>query len=273
MNDNNTKPYLTDFSNLLATTYTTWQTIDITHFEKQKLELDTHRPFPPLALKSLEEKLEVDEVHNSTAIEGNSLTLGETDIVLNKGLTVAGKPLKDHLEVKSYDKAYQYVRTLIADTVTENLILEIHRLVFADFTDDLKKQFNHGIGKYRHEAVYIRGSSFVPPNYLKIPDLMKLLIMYLNEIKNDPIRKAILTHLGLVTVHPFIDGNGRCARLLMDLMIFQAGYPIIIVKKERRSDYLNVLESVQNNPKDTAFFRLMLQFLQESFDLYKSLYS
>ena len=109
---NNTKPYLSDFQTLLQTIYSTWQTIDITHFEKQKQELDAHWPFPPLALKSLEEKLEVDEVHNSTAIEGNSLTLGETALVLQKGLTVSGKPLKDHLEIKGYDDGYQYIKAI-----------------------------------------------------------------------------------------------------------------------------------------------------------------
>ena len=108
----NTKPYLSDFQALLHTIYTAWQTVDITHFEKQKQELDAHWPFPPLALKSLEEKLEVDEVHNSTAIEGNSLTLGETALVLQKGLTVSGKPLKDHLEIKGYDDGYQYIKAI-----------------------------------------------------------------------------------------------------------------------------------------------------------------
>jgi len=97
MINKNKKTYLKDFRQFLETVYQSWQTIDLSYWQKQKKELDRHRPLSKIALKSLEEKLEVDEVHNSTAIEGNSLTLGETELVLAEGLTVAGKPLKDHL--------------------------------------------------------------------------------------------------------------------------------------------------------------------------------
>lgn len=271
---NNSKNYTQDFKKFLETLYQSWQTMNLTVFEKQKKELDSHRPLSKLALKSLEEKLEVDEVHNSTAIEGNSLTLGETELVLTKGLTVAGKPLKDHLEVKSYDRAYHYIKSIYqkAKEIDEKIILETHRLVFADFTEDLKKQLNHGIGVYRKQAVFIRGSDFVPPNYIKIPALIKIFMNYINSIKNNTLIKAVLAHLGLVTIHPFIDGNGRTARLLMNLILFQGNWPIIIVKKEQRADYLNNLNKAQNNPQSIEFFQLMLKFLQQSFDLYKELY-
>ena len=271
----NIKPYLSDFQTLLQTIYTAWQTVDITHFEKQKQELDAHRPFPPLALKSLEEKLEVDEVHNSTAIEGNSLTLGETALVLQKGLTVSGKPLKDHLEIKGYDDGYRYIKSIYqsAHTLSEKIILEIHRLIFRHFENGLEKEYAEGIGRYRTMPVYISGSEFVPPNYIKIPELMNILIDFLNGIKNDCLRRAILAHFGLAHIHPFTDGNGRSARLLMNLLLLSEGYPIIIVKNDRRAKYINSLEALHQNPKDTAFFKLMTDFLQESFDLYKSLYS
>ena len=100
----------------------------------------------------------------------------------------------------------------------------------------------------------------------------EFLVNFIEGIKNNPLRKAILAHLGLVTIHPFVDGNGRCARLLMNLIILNSGYPIIVVKKERRGDYLNALEVVQKNPKDKKFLMLMLEFLQENFNLYKELY-
>lgn len=261
---NNTKPI-----------YSAWQTVDISHFEKQKLELDAHRPFPPQALKSLEEKLEVDEVHNSTAIEGNSLTLGETALVLQKGLTVSGKPLKDHLEIKGYDDGYQYIKSIYqsAHTLSEKVILEIHRLIFRHFENGLEKEYTHGIGRYRNMPVYISGSEFVPPNYIKVPELMAVLIDFLNGIKKDAVRRAILAHFGLVHIHPFMDGNGRTARLLMNLLLLADGYPIITVKNDRRANYIASLEALHQNPADTAFFKLMTDFLQESFDLYKSLYS
>lgn len=263
-----------DFEEFIKEVYGSWGSIDLGYLEEQKRELERHRPLPEATLKSLEEKLEIDEVHNSTAIEGNTLTLAETALVLTKGLTIGGKSLKDHLEVKSYDKAYRYIKSIYKKTkkIDEKVILEIHKLVFADFTEDLKTQLNHGIGVYRQQPVFIRGSNFVPPNYLKVPDLMNFLIDFLNSIKNDELRKAVLAHLGLAIIHPFVDGNGRVARLLMNLILFKAGWPIIIVKKERRGDYFNSLEAVQKDPKAKQFFNLMLEFLQQSFNLYKEAY-
>jgi Fic family protein len=268
------KDYIQNFKNFLETVYQTMQEVDLDYIVAQKKELDQHRPLPERVLKSLEEKLEIDETHNSTAIEGNTLTLGETALVLIKGITIGGKSLKDHLEVKGYDQAYKYIKSIYAQTgnVRESLILEINRLIFSDFTEDLRKQLDHGIGIYRREPVYISGSNYVPPNYVKVPELMQTLIDFLNNIKDDPVRVAVLAHLGLVTVHPFVDGNGRTARLLQSLIIFQGGYPIIIVKKERRGDYLNALEEIQANPKSKKFFILMLEFLQMNFNLYKELY-
>ena len=268
------KEYLKNFEDFLQTAYNSMKAVDLGYLEIQKKELDKHRPLPARALKSLEEKLEIDEVHNSTAIEGNTLTLGETGLVLTKGITIGGKSLKDHLEVKGYDRAYKHIRTIYnkIDKIDENIILEIHRLIYSDFTDDLKKQFDHGIGVYRREPVFIKGSSHVPPNYVKVPEMMEFLVDFIESIKNDPLRKAVLTHLVLVTIHPFVDDNGRSARLIMNLILLNSGYPIIIVRQSKRGDYLNVLEAAQNNPKDKKFFMLMLEFLQENFNLYKELY-
>jgi len=266
--------YIIEFQNFIQTIHESWQKIDIKYLEDQKKELAQHRPLPKEALKSLEEKLEVDEVHNSTAIEGNTLTLGETGLVLSKGVTIGGKSLKDHLEVKSYDQAYKYIKSIYNQVkeVDEKLILEIHRLVFVDFTEDLREQIDHGVGIYRKQAVFIKGSSYVPPNYVKIPELMEFFIEYLNSIKGDSLRKAILAHFGIAAIHPFIDGNGRTARLLMNLILLKEGWPIIIVKEKRRSDYLNALESMNPNSGDKEFFNLMSEFLQENFNLYKELY-
>ncbi|OGF23399.1 hypothetical protein A2Y83_02445 [Candidatus Falkowbacteria bacterium RBG_13_39_14] len=241
--------------------------------EDQKRELEAHRPLQKEALKSLEEKLEIDDVHNSTAIEGNTLTLGETGLVLSKGITIGGKSLKDHLEVKSYDQAYKYIKSTYkkVKTIDEELILEIHRLVFIDFSEDLRKQIDYGIGIYRNQPVFIKGSDYVPPNYMKVPDLMEFFIRYLNSI-TDGLRKAILAHFALAAIHPFVDGNGRTARLLMNLILLKDGWPIIVVKEKRRADYLNALEKMHANQGSKEFFLLMLEFLQESFNLYKELY-
>lgn len=270
-----TKEYIQNFQKFLQTAYGSIKDVDLAYLETQKKELDGHRPLPERALKSLEEKLAIDETYNSTALEGNTLTLGETALVLTKGITIGGKPLKDHLEVKGYEKAYLYIKSIYdkLETVNETTILEIHRLIFSDFTEDLKKQLNHGIGIYRREAVFIKGSTYVPPNYLKVQEMMEAMLEFINNINNNPIGKAVLAHLGLVTIHPFINGNGRSARLLMNLILLQAGYPIIIVKQSRRGDYLNALEQVQNNPRDKKFFLLMLEFLQETFNLYKELFA
>lgn len=265
--------YISQFKNFLDVVYDSWRSIDIKYLEDQKKELDARRPLPQQALKSLEEKLEIDDVHNSTAIEGNTLTLGETALVLSKGITIGGKSLKDHLEVTSYDKAYHYIKTTYnaIKEINEEVIFKIHRIIFADFTEELLAQLNHGIGVYRRQAVFIKGSSYVPPNYIKVPELAETFITFLNSIKNNDLRKAILAHLGLVTIHPFLDGNGRTARLLMNLVLLKAGWPIIIVKTSKRSDYLNTLEAIQQNAADKKFFLLMLEFLQDGFNLYKEL--
>lgn len=271
---NLSKPYLQNFQKLLQTILESWQRVDLSAFEKQKQELDKHRPFSKLALKSLEEKLEIDEVHNSTAIEGNSLTLGETALVLQKGLTVSGKPLKDHLEVKGYDEAYKYIKSIYKKSAhaSEELIKEIHRLIFRHFDNGLLKEYDHGIGFYRKIPVYISGSEFVPPNYIKVPELMNILTDFLSKIKNKPIIKSAIAHYGLAYIHPFVDGNGRTARLLMNFILFSAGYPIVIVKNKRRPDYLKSLEALHYNPKDQSFLKLMLEFLQENLNLYQEMY-
>lgn len=272
------KNYINQFEDFLSAVYDSWKSIDIKYLESQKRELSAHRPLPQMALKSLEEKLEIDDVHNSTAIEGNTLTLGETALVLSKGITIGGKSLKDHLEVTSYDKAYHYVKKTYNDIkeINEEVILEIHRLIFADFTTEFREQLNYGIGVYRNQAVFIKGSSYVPPNYIKVPELMETFITFLNSIKgvntdSDDLRKAVLAHLGLVTIHPFLDGNGRSARLLMNLSLLKSGWPIIIIKAKRRGDYLNALEAIQQTADDKKFFILMMEFLQDSFNLYKEL--
>lgn len=178
------------------------------------------------------------------------------------------------MEVTSYDKAYHYVKKTYNDIkeINEEVILEIHRLIFADFTTELREQLNYGIGVYRQQAVFIKGSSYVPPNYLKVPELMETFITFLNSIKNDNLRKAVLAHLGLVTIHPFLDGNGHASRLLMNLVLLKSGWSIIIVKANRRGDYLNALEAIQQDAADKKFFLLMIDFLQDSFNLYKELY-
>lgn len=269
----NMQSYIKNFNDFLENVYSVWKKVDIKYLEEQKSVIDSHRPFSKTALKSLEEKLEVDDVHNSTAIEGNTLTLGETGLVLAKGVTVGGKSLKDHLEVTSYDKAYHYIKSTYdaIGKIDEKIILEIHRLVFADFTKELKEQLDYGIGTYRQQAVFIKGSSYVPPNYVKVPELMEVFLEFLAEIKKDDLRKAIIAHLGLVTIHPFVDGNGRAARLFMNLVMLKAGWPIIVVKEARRADYLNSLEAIQVDPSDKKFFILMLEFLQEGLNLYKEL--
>ena len=271
---NNSKPYLQNFQTLLQTILESWQEVNLSVFAKQKKELDKHRPLPKLALKSLEEKLEIDEVHNSTAIEGNSLTLGETALVLQKGLTVSGKPLKDHLEVKGYDEAYKYIQSIYKKSaqVSEELIKEIHRLIFRHFDNGLLKEYDYAIGFYRKIPVYISGSEFVPPNYIKVPELMNALVDFLTKIKNKPIIKSAIAHFGLAYVHPFVDGNGRTARLLMNFILFSAGYPIVIVKNKRRPDYLKSLEVLHHNPKNLSFLKLMLESLRENFNLYKEMY-
>ena len=213
------------------------------------------RPLSPESVASLAAALDVRMVHESNAIEGNSLTLRETELVLSKGITVSGKPLKDHLEAVNLAKAWEQVKALAKPdaVLTERDLLDLHRIVLTRIEDDFA-------GSYRRGAVRIAGSHHVPPNPMKVPDLMEELFAELQTI-DDPVERAAKLHYGIARIHPFTDGNGRAARLAMNFVLLAAGYPPISIPTDLRQPYYNALEAA-----DSGDFQTWQNFLTEQLD-------
>lgn len=196
------------------------------HLSEKKAELDRYREtgegLPPALVKNLENWFRVELTYTSNAIEGNTLTRRETALVVEKGLTVGGKSLQEHLEANNHAYALDWIRELAQrpDAVpTENELLQLHSLILRGIDD------NHA-GCYRKVTVMISGSSVVLPNPFKVPELMEAFIQWLQSTTDlHPVELAAEAHYRLVTIHPFIDGNGRTARLLMNLILIAHGYP------------------------------------------------
>jgi len=203
-----------------------------------KAKIDGHRPIDAHMLKQVREYFRIGMTYSSNALEGNSLTETETKIVIEDGMTIGGKPVRDHLEALGHSEAYDLLfRLAKKQEITEANIKELHRLFY--YRIDAKQA-----GKYRTKKVIITGTDFIPPAPEKIPALMESFITGLPETrtKHHPVEYAAIIHKELVTVHPFIDGNGRAARLLMNLALLQAGHPVAIIPPILRRDYLNTLD-------------------------------
>lgn len=217
-----------------------------------KKELDSKRPIPKETLKSLEESINLEWTYNSNGIEGNTLTLKETQVVL-EGITVGGKSIKEHLEAINHQKAILYLNDLVKENnpITEWNIKSIHQLVLKNIDDE-------NAGRYRRENVTIKGATHISPDYLKVPELMeKLVLNYKNWNNFHPIIQASLLHGELVKIHPFIDGNGRTSRLLINLDLMNHGYNPIIIKKEDRLKYYEALDKAHTTRDYTDFVKLI----------------
>ena len=192
-----------------------------------------------LLSKQLKKDLNIKWTHNSTGIEGNSYTLNQTRILLAEGITIGGKRLVEHLEIIGHSEAIEYLEDIIENNVelTEREIKNIHSLV----TKDIE---NVNSGAYRNNAVYISGSKHIPPQpYLVSEKMEELMLWYNNESKNiHPIERAAILHGEFVSIHPFIDGNGRTARLLLNFELMKNNYPAIIIEIEEREKYFDALE-------------------------------
>lgn len=201
-----------------------------------KAELDKRRPLTQGELQRLRDEFLVEYTYNSNAIEGNTLTLQETALVL-EGITIDKKPLKDHLEAVGHRDAFLYVEELFKNKVpfSERIIKEIHTLVLMDRPEDR--------GVYRRIPVRIMGAYHVPPDPVLVPEQMEWLVAeFEGNKKLHPIERAALFHLKFEEIHPFVDGNGRTGRLILNLMLMQAGYPPINVKYSDRKRYYEAFD-------------------------------
>ena len=231
-----------------------------------KKELDNKRPIPKETLKSLKESINLEWTYNSNGIEGNTLTLRETQVVL-EGITVGGKTITEHLEAINHEKAILYLDDLVKDKqpITEWNIKNIHQLI-------LKEIDNENAGRYRKENVTINGATHIPPDFVKVPELMeKLVLNYETWNKYHPIIQAALLHGELVKIHPFIDGNGRTSRLIMNLDLMNHRYNPVIIKKENRLEYYEVLDKAHITGDYTDFIKLVTKLEIEMLKKYLKL--
>ncbi len=222
----------------------------IKEIDKLNEQIEQFRPISKALLKQIKEYFRIGLTYSSNAIEGNTLTETETKVVIEDGLTIAGRPLKDHYEVSGHSDAYDLVFDLAKKkTITEKDILNIHRLFYYRIDKE-------NAGHYRKLPVVITGTQYMPPAPSKVPALMKKFVAKIPTLKKKyhPVEAAALIHKELVDIHPFVDGNGRTARLLMNLALFQAGYTITIIPPVLRADYIALIKQSQTGKKDADGF-------------------
>lgn len=234
--------------------------------EDKLKQLNSKRPLPPEVVKKLNEQFALEMTYNSNAIEGNSLTLKETAWVIQDGLTIKGKPMKDHLEARDHYAALSYLYELIDhdthQTVSEVLIKTIHQLV-------VRETQQQTAGNYRTGNVMITGSDHTPPDVSILPGLMHDLIRWIgsNQKKIHPVELAAMVHHKLVSIHPFVDGNGRTARVMMNLLLLQQGYPLVIVLKNDRKKYYQALNKADHDDY-SSFVHFTAQAVERSLNVY-----
>lgn len=237
----------------------------IQQIDQKKAQLDKYRPLPTELVQNLDEWFRVELTYTSNAIEGNTLTRQETALVVEKGLTIAGKNLREHLEAINHAQALDFIQSLVSKArheLGEGEILDIHRLI-------LQSIDTTNAGRYRRVSVRIAGSTVILPNWAKVPDLMSAFYDWLHSVKDQhPILIAADAHYKFVSIHPFIDGNGRSARLLMNLLLLQSGYPPALIRKEDRSRYINSLEQAQLGGSLTDYYQIIGEAVGRSLDIY-----
>ena len=212
----------------------------------KKAQLDSLRPLPNSAVRRLNEELTIEWIYNSNAIEGSTLTLQETRLILEQGITIGGKSLREHFEVVNHQQAIRFVESLVQDDtpMTPFHVRQIHAMVLSRINDE-------SAGQYRNMPVRIAGSTHEPPSSWDIPMLMDAWGQWLMEQESqlDPVALAAMAHHKLVEIHPFIDGNGRTARLAMNVILMRSGYPPAIIATINRQQYYRVLSQAdRKNP-------------------------
>lgn len=239
--------------------------MDYSKLTHKKKQLDQHRPLDHALVRNLDDWFRVELTFTSNAIEGNTLTRRETALVVEKGLTVGGKSLTEHLEATNHAKALDWVREQVsrsASDFTERDILQIHEIILKGIDEE-------NAGHYRSVPVRISGSAVVLPNPRKVPDLMEGFVKWLKSARDlHPVEFAAEAHYRLVTIHPFVDGNGRTARLLMNLILLISGYPMAIIRKRDRLAYIGALEKAQLGGTKDDYLKLISKAVDRSLDIY-----
>ena len=230
--------------------------------KKLKYEQNKYK-ISPVTLSSYEKDFELTFIHNSTAIEGNTLTLMETKVVLEDGVAIGGKELREIYEVINHKKAYRYVKKCIAEkkSLNENIVKDLHAILTENIIVG---------GIYRNEEVRISGAGFTPPAgnemYMQIKNFYEDLKIKEKEL--NPIELAAWTHAEFVRIHPFVDGNGRTGRLIMNYQLLKSGYLPVSIAKENRLDYYNALEQYASGGNLTVFSDFIAELEEMQLDEY-----
>ncbi|MEA1957192.1 MAG: Fic family protein [Euryarchaeota archaeon] len=237
--------------------------------QRKKEHLDAHSPLPESAVRKLRDELRLLHTYHSNAIEGNTLTLQETKLVLEEGITIGGKSVREHLEATNLAEAYDLIEAIAKEKreIDHTTIQRIHEVVVRGIKVDA--------GKYRVNNVRITGATKTPPDFSKVTRMIDDLIVFLNlqdkEKKEHPVKTAAFMHHKLVEIHPFTDGNGRVARLLTNLFLVKEGYPPIVLRKEERGKYYRFLRLADGgNLKPFANF--IAKSVDESLTLYLAIF-
>ena len=232
--------------------------------DEQKKAIDLRRPLTKNQYNTLRNKLIVEWTYNSNAIEGNTLTLSETKVVL-EGITIGGKSVVEHLEAINHRDAILFLESIVdrQEEISEWNIRNLHQIILKDID-------NLNAGKYRMENVLIGGAKHIPPDYLMVPVHMQKLVYEDNRewIHYHPVVRAALLHGEFVKIHPFIDGNGRTARLLLNLVLMLNGYPPIVIKKESRLAYYEALDTAHTTLNYSKFVHLIATLVFEAEQLW-----
>jgi Fic family protein len=231
---------------------------------EKKQMLDKGRPLPQSALHKIKEALTIEWTYNSNSIEGNTLSLRETQMVIQEGITIKGKSLREHFEVKNHEVAIDYLYSIIHENyqLRSRDILNLHGYVLRSIEEEFA-------GRLRNGGVRISGANFIPPNAQKVPYLIDELIDFVvqNPLGLNTIELATVFHHKFVWIHPFFDGNGRTVRLAMNLILMQAGYPPAIILKNDRKKYYEALNQA-NNGNFQKLMLLMCQAVERSLNIY-----
>lgn len=236
-----------------------------------KAELTAMRPLPPEALAKIQEAWDIENTYESNRIEGNTLTLQETALVVNEGVTVSGKSMREHLEAINHVEAIEYIKDIAKQDVeiSERTIKDIHAIILRGIN-------RRETGVYRSAPVIITGSTHTPPQPYLVPKKMEEFLETFRKMeanKVHPVLIAAYLHDELVHIHPFIDGNGRTSRLLMNLYLLRNGYTLVTLKgnDEARLAYYAALESSHVNNSPEAFQLLIIEAEKQSLEKYLAL--
>lgn len=231
--------------------------------EQKKTRLDLQRPLSSAITRRLYEDLRIRLTYHSNAIEGNTLSLRETQVVIEEGITIGGHSLREHLEATNHAKAFDVLSRVAESTTPLNMevIFRLHSLVLHDIHDTA--------GQFRQTQVFIRGSEHRPPPAHQVPELMRQWVRWVEGegLNHPPIVRATIAHHGFEAVHPFEDGNGRTGRLLLNLMLMRDGYPPALVLREWAFRYYQALEAAHFG-QYTQLVNLIGQAVESGLDFY-----